>query len=189
MIQPATFCLFHATTWSFVNGCALSTAINSGSSLTFINDDTVNALWFHVEPYKTNVALASCNLKGEVLGRCVVDIVTQNETYQQVGVGILKDLCIDLLLKGDFQSQHNRAVFQYYGSKADLFVPNISHLNVKSKFETKPVSFFSNLLSDCYPVAAKSRHFNAADQKFIAQEVNRLHSASIICPSVLPWRP
>ena len=37
-------------------------------------------------------------------------------------------------------------------------------------------------------MATKSRRFNAADQKFIDAEVNRLHSAGIIRPSVSPWK-
>ena len=37
-------------------------------------------------------------------------------------------------------------------------------------------------------MATKSRRFNAADPKFIDAEVNRLHSAGIIRPSVSPWR-
>ena len=61
-----------------------------------------------------------------------MDIVIENETYQQVSVGIMKNLCTDLLLGGDFQSQHKRVVFQYNGSKADLFVPKINHVNVMS---------------------------------------------------------
>ena len=49
-------------------------------------------------------------------------------------------------------------------------------------------SLLNNLLYDCRPGATKSRRFNAADQKSIAAEMNRLHSAGIICPSALPWR-
>ena len=67
-------------------------------------------------------------------------------------------------------------------------MPKINHLNVMFKLGIKPASFFNNLLSDCCPVATMSRHFNAADQKFIDAEVNRLHSASIICHNVSPWR-
>ena len=102
--------------------------IDSGSSLNFINDKTVRALKLHVEPCKTNVALASSNLKGEILEQCIVDRVIENETYPQVTVGIMKNLFTDFLLEGDFQSQHKRIVFQYNGSRADLFVLKISHI-------------------------------------------------------------
>ena len=66
-IQPAPSCLSHATISSFVNGYELSPVIDSGNSLSFINDKTVKVLKLHVEPRKTNVALASSNLKGEIL--------------------------------------------------------------------------------------------------------------------------
>ena len=79
-ILSAPSCLSHATFSSFVYGNKLSTAIDSGSLLSFINDETVRALRFLAEPFKTNVALVSSNLKKEILGRCVVDIVIQNKT-------------------------------------------------------------------------------------------------------------
>ena len=83
-IQPAPSCLSHATISSFVNGYELSTMIDSGSSLSFINDKTVKALKLHVESCKINVALASSNLKGDILEPYVVDIARENETYQRV---------------------------------------------------------------------------------------------------------
>ena len=100
-----------------------------------------------------------------------MDIVTENETYPQVSVGIMKNLCNDFLL-GGVQSQHKRVVFQYNGFKADLFVPKINHLNVMPELGIKPASLFNNLFSDCRPVATKLRRFNAVDQKFIAAEVD-----------------
>ena len=47
---------------------------------------TIKALKLQEESCKTNVAVVSSNLKGEILGRRVVDIVTENETYPQVSV-------------------------------------------------------------------------------------------------------
>ena len=137
-IQPAPSCLSHATISSFFNGYELSTVIDSGSSLSFVNDKTVKALKLHVESCKTNVALASSNLKEEILGRCVVDIVIENETYQQASVRIVKKFYTDLLLGSDFQSQHKGVAFQYNGSRADLFEPKINHLNVMSGLGIKP---------------------------------------------------
>ena len=100
----------------------------------------------------------------------------------------MKNLCTDLLLGSDFRSQHKRVVFHCNGSRADLFVPKINHLNIMPELGIKPFSLFNNLFSDCHPVATKSRRFNAADRKFVAAEVNRLHSAGKICASVSPWR-
>ena len=49
-------------------------------------------------------------------------------------------------------------------------------------------SLFSNLSPKCKPIAVKSRRFNNNDQKFIDEEIHRLHSEGIIRPSVSPWR-
>ena len=117
-----------------------------------------------------------------------MDIFIRNETYQQVSVGNMKNLCTDLLLGSDFRSQHKPVVFHCNGSRADLFVPKINHLNIMPELGIKPFSLFNNLLSDCHPVATKPKRFNAADRKFVAAEVSLLHCAGIIRACISPWR-
>ena len=45
-----------------------------------------------------------------------------NQKYSQVNLGVMKGLCTDVLLGGDFQAQHERVVFQRNGSKNELVV-------------------------------------------------------------------
>ena len=85
--------------------------IDSGSSLSFINDKTVKAFKLHVEPCKRNVDLFSSNLKGEILGRFVVDIVIENETYQQVSVGIMKNFVLICYWEVIFKARTNEFSF------------------------------------------------------------------------------
>ena len=66
--------------------------------------------------------------------------------FRRLLMGIMKNLCTNWLLGGDFQSQHKRVVFQYNGSRADLFAPKINHVNVMSELGIKPASLFNNLL-------------------------------------------
>lgn len=46
----------------------------------------------------------------------------------------------------------------------------------------------ANLISDCYPIAAKSRRHSLPDTKFIHSEISRMLKEGIIEPYQSPWR-
>ena len=98
----------------------------------------------------------------------------------------MKNLCCDILLGQDFQAQHKQVVFRYEGNKDDLVVSYDSCALTAASADVP--SLFSNLSPKCKPIAVKSRRFNNNDQKFIDEEIHRLHSEGIIRPSVSPWR-
>ena len=99
---------------------------------------------------------------------------------------VLKNLCSDVLLGQDFQSMHKHVIFQYEGEKDDFVVSKTSCALTSAS--TQFPSLFQNLSKNCSPIAVKSRRFNADDQLFIGQEIDRLRSECIIKPSISPWR-
>ena len=66
---------------------------------------------------------------------------------------ILKNLCCDLLLGSDFQSQQWRVVFEYQGSKLDFTVNNKLSTSVTATPLLSPpqhmAKLFTNLLPNC----------------------------------------
>ena len=187
-ITPAPTCLSYATITSSVRGHKLSTIVDSGSSLSYINDRTARFLGLYVEPYEEIISLASSELKGNVLGHCEVDLSIHEKTYPSVKFRVLKDLCADVLLGGDFQRQHKRVIFQFDGDESDLIVPTQKQVNAVAVSDMAPASLFKNLVPDCRPIATKSRRYNVEDRKFIAAEIEKLLSMGIIRPSSSPWR-
>ena len=105
--------------------------------------------------------------------------------YNDVKLKVLKNLCSDILLGQDFQSQHKQVIFEFKGKKDDFVVSPTCTLSSAS---AKTPSLFHNLSKNCKPIAVKSRRFNSIDQAFIDGEINRLYSDGIIKPSISPWR-
>ena len=94
----------------------------------------------------------------------------------------MKDLCADVLLGLDFQSQHQSVVLNFGGNKEPLTVSSLS------MFKTEPPQLFNNLSPNLKPIAAKSRQFSENDKEFIHREIQRMTEEGIIQPSTSPWR-
>ena len=78
--------------------------------------------------------------------------------YQGFKLSVLPELCADLILGIDFQSQHSSVVFHYGGSEPPLSVDGLSTLNVDLP------ELFVNLTADCHKIASKSRRYSEEDQ-------------------------
>ena len=116
-------------------------------------------------------------------GYCFVNLVLDRRTYSNLRLSILPDLCADLILGLDFQSQHETVVFKHGGPKPSLSVCGVSTLNTDS-----PPQLFANLTDDCRPIAIKPRKYSRDDLTFVDSEVKRLLEEGIIEPSKSPWR-
>ncbi len=126
--------------------------------------------------------MAASSLACKVVGCCCTDVVLDGRTYNNVRLLILPNLCSDVILGLDFQSQHTCVVFEHGGVNPPLSVCGVSTLN------TDPPRLFSNLTDDCHPIATKSRKYNQDDLNFIDSEVKRLLGEGIIESSKSPWR-
>jgi len=166
----------------------LSTLIDSGSSASYINADTAQRLQLQINPSKQSVsmALSSITCQGEC--HCVADLTVNGRSYPKVKLGVLKNLCSDVLLGGDFQTQHKRVMFEFCGPDSEFVIKNQDNLCAVAAASVSPTKLFENLAPGGKPVATKSRRFNLQDRNFIKSEVAKLASAEVIKPSRLPWR-
>ena len=117
--------------------------------------------------------MASTSLCSKIMGMCSVDIELNKIKYENVKFKIMKDLCADVILGLDFQSQYESVTLMFGGVKDPLIISSLSTLKID------PPKPFQNLTKDCKPVASKSRHYSDNDKKFIASEVERLYSEGI----------
>ena len=69
-----------------------------------------------------------------------------------------------------------------------MIIPNSAPVCAVSAATIDEPSLFSNLLTDCKPIASKSRGFSKDDENFIQQEVSKLLSEGIVEISSSPWR-
>jgi hypothetical protein len=125
--------------------------------------------------------MASTSLSTSITGICFVDLTIHESNYPNVRLHVMDNLCADIILGIDFQSQHQSVTLKFDGVR-DPLVVGLATLNVE------PINLFENLTPDCKPIASKSRHYSAEDRNFISSEVQRLYKEGIIEPSTSPWR-
>ena len=99
--------------------------------------------------------------------------------YQGFKLSVLRELCADLILGIDFQSQHSSVVFHYGGSEPPLSVDGLSTLKVDPpELFVNPTRIATKLLVS----------FVDTVKKISSGEVKRLLREGIREPSRSPWR-
>ena len=143
-----------------VYGNTLSALIDSGSSDSFISQTVAEQLNLKIHPSKQDISMALTSLKTHVIGHCFADIDPNQHVYTCTRLGVLKDLCSDIILGHDFKKEHERVTIEFGGSKPELIIPNSAPVCAVSAATIDEPSLFSNLLPDCKPIASKSRRFS-----------------------------
>lgn len=179
--------LSHSITSVSINNCKLSALIDSGSSDNFINEQTSKRLNLHVNSSSRTISMATTSLNSNIAGQCVIDLNHNGHIYPNVRLGVLKDLCCDIILGYEFQKLHKRLVIELGGPKPELNISNSPTCALASS-SIEATSLFANVDPKCKPIATKSRRFNYSDREFIKTEINRLMTEGIIESSTSPWR-
>ena len=186
VIHKTPDCLARASLVAQIADTELSALIDTSSSMSFINGNTAKRLNIAISLCFDNISMAFSSFTENVRGCCNVDVHINGNLYRNVNLKVLKNLCSDALSGQDFQSMHKHVIFQYEGEKDDFVVSKTSFALTPAS--TQFPSLFQNLSKNCKPIAVKSRRFNADDQLFIGQEIDRLRSEGIIKPSISLWR-
>ena len=63
-------------------------------------------------------------------GFCLVDLEVEGRLYRNLHLSVLPELCADLTLGLDFQSQHKSVIFEHAGSKPSVSVCGLNSLNM-----------------------------------------------------------
>ena len=161
-IAAASPSLAKSTTTVSINGYEAKALVDSGSSESFIHPKLVKSAALHVYPSSGMISMATSSLTTKVNGYCLVDLVFEGRTYPQLRLSVLTELCADLILGLDFQTKHERVVFEYGGPEHSLSICGLNTMN------TDPPQLFSNLTNDCHPIATKSRKYSHNDSSFIS---------------------
>ena len=180
--------LMQASVKVTVHGNVLTALLDSGSSDSFISGNVAKYLSLKVHPSSQDISMALPSFKTRIIGYCFADINLNQRTYSSVRLGVLNNLCSDIILGQDFQKQHKSVIFEFGGTKPELIIPTFTPVCAFSAASIEEPSLFTNPIPGCKPIASKSRRFSKEDQKFIQQEITKLLSEGIIEPSVSPWR-
>ena len=174
-----------ATVNATVNGRQVTALIDTGSSDNFISAKLVPALGMKVLPRSSKVSMTSSSLSTQVRGYCVSTVTVEDRKYREVELSILPDLCTDVILGMPFLRRHEGITLELGGDEPELSICNLAQMKVSQAASPR---LFSNLTSDCHPIATRARHFSHVDEKFIENEVQHLLDEGVIEPSRSPWR-
>ncbi|XP_068237219.1 uncharacterized protein [Palaemon carinicauda] len=180
--------LSHAATNITVNGHSLKALVDSCSSDSFIREEVAQRLNLTVVPASSAVSMASKSFNASSSGFVIADLVHLDQRYPCIQLGVLKDLCCDVILGYDFQKQHQSVSFQYEGKRPSLKITGAKPVCLLATADIDEPSLFPNLPRQCKPIAVKSRRYSQDDQLFVKDQISHLLSEGIIEPSISPWR-
>ncbi|XP_068211794.1 uncharacterized protein [Palaemon carinicauda] len=180
--------LSHAATNITVNGHSLKALVDSCSSDSFIREEVAQRLNLTVVPASSAVSMASKSFNASSSGFVIADLVHLDQRYPCIQLGVLKDLCCDVILGYDFQKQHQSVSFQYERKRPSLKITGAKPVCLLATADIDEPSLFPNLPRQCKPIAVKSRRFSQDDQLFVKDQISHLLSEGIIEPSISPWR-
>lgn len=184
----ASFCaaapssLRKATIPITVNNYNADALVDTGSSISFIDNALALTMNLKRKHCKQAVTLASLNNVSYVNGVCHATIQIGNHIYKQQPLLIVNDLCADVIIGHDILKTHSSLELQFGGEKESLKICNVLEASVP------PASVFTNLSPSIKPIAIRSRHHSAEDQSFISNEISNLLKDKVIEPSISPWR-
>lgn len=165
-----------------VNDILLNGLVDTGSSLSFINEALVKKCRLKILPYEGSISMANSSLCTQIKGQCKVDLKVAEHSYNNIYLLIMKNLCSDVIIGHDVLNNHSTLEIAFDGSNPPLKICNLATLKVK------PVSLFTNLTENCKPIITKSRKYSKEDSEFIDTEIEKLLEEEIIEPSNSSWR-
>ncbi|XP_068245363.1 uncharacterized protein [Palaemon carinicauda] len=178
----------HTATNITVNGHSLKALVDSCSSDSFICEEVEQRLKLTVVPASSAVSMVSKSFNASSPGFVIADLVHLDQRYPCIHLGVLKDLCCDVILGYDFQKQHYSVSFQYEGKRPSLKITGAKPVCLLATADIDEPSLFPNLPQQCKPIAVKSRRYSQDDQLFVKDQISHLLSEGIIEPSISPCK-
>ena len=164
-----------------VNDRPVNALIDSGSTISFINPETLNRLKIPIHPSQDHITLAASQIS-TTHGHCFADLKVNDKLYPKFKLCVLPRLCSTIILGQDFMNLHKSVEFALNGSLPKLTVCGVACM----KFD--PPSLFPNLTQDVKPISTQTRKFTKSDAVFIHDEIVSLLREGIIELSQSPWR-
>ncbi|XP_036340040.1 uncharacterized protein LOC118749352 [Rhagoletis pomonella] len=160
--------LHKATVPAIICGFRAEALLDTGSSVSFINEKFANKCGFKKDFCNATFSMASLSHTSKVESQTSQSITLGDHKYDNVNLLIVKNLCSDLIIGHDVLQEHSSLEFSFGGPKNNLHVCNVAEASVP------PVSLFPIISPDCKPVAITSRRYNDEDSKFIKAEIEKL---------------
>lgn len=171
-----------ATIPIIINECRANALVDTGSSISFIDNNFAQLMKLKRKPCRQAITLASLNHVSYVDALCYATIQINHHVYKQQPLLVVNDLCADVIIGHDILNNHSSLELQLGGNKEPLKICSLLEASVP------PATLFTNLSPNIKPIAIRSRRHSEEDQAFISNEITNLLKDKIIEPSISPWR-
>ena len=161
-IAVAAPTLKKTTVQVLVNGYNAHALIDTGSSLSFIDEAFLHNKRFQKSPFFGKITMASVTLATKISAYCCSTIQINENTYTNVKLYVMKDLCSDLILGHDMLRVHDTVEFSFGGDR-----PPLKICGSVGAALVEPIKIFSHLTNNCKPIAVKSRRHCTKDLEFM----------------------
>ena len=165
-----------------LEGITVKALIDTGSSNSYVDKSFVEAHGLNVHKSFGEVSMASTSHKCKSLGCIKVSLQLFQNTYSNVELQIIENLCTNVIIGQTLLKLHSKLEIPFGGERPPLVLCSLPSADVSSP------SLFENLTEDCKPIAVKSRQHSKEDEEFITSEVSRLLNDNVIRSSNSPWR-
>ena len=172
-----------------IQGKLFRTLCDTGSNKCYISPDAAKRTNLTLLPHKGKVTMAAADLTVQLSKKIIADFYINGRLYTGVTFYVMKDLCADIILGQNFFASHSTVHFNFGGPEPALnLVDTSTDVCGLSVMNIVPPKLFENLMSECRPIATKSRKFSDADKEFIGKTVTNLINNDKIESSTSPWR-
>ena len=156
-----------------LNGLLFDSLLDTRSSDNFVKNKVAESPGLKPQGDTSVVFMASGTLNAPILGQMSGNLEIQRRNYFNVTLGVVPDLCSDIVLGQFFINKHKEITFKLNRTQEGLVIQNSVRCGVATS-NIKSPRLFNNLDPNVKPIATKSRRFNESDQSFIKEEVTQL---------------
>lgn len=171
-----------ATVPIYLNDIRADALIDTGSSVSFIDEQLVKIMNLKRNYKRQSITLASTSHMAFINGLCHVTVKLNNHIYKRQPLLIVNNLCADVILGHDLLRNHKALELEFGGDREPLKICNVIQASIP------PVSIFTNMNPNMHPIAIKSKSFSESEEEFIKSEITKLLEDGVIERSISPWR-
>ena len=107
-----------------LNDLLFDSLLDTGASNNFVNKKVTESLGLKPQGGTSVVSMASGKLNAPILGQISGNLEIQGRNYFDVTLGVVPDLCSDIVLGQSFMNKHKEITFKLNGTQEGLVIRN-----------------------------------------------------------------
>jgi len=155
-----------------MQGLPARALLDTGASDSYVDSEDAKKFGLECKGQSSSIALASTASSAKVRGVVNCNISAFKGSYS-LQLGVVDNLCADLILGLDFLKMHRSTNFVTGGPRKPIRVGDQKVCSV-GPANVKPPRIFQILNPKVRPISTYSWRFNAEDSRFITDEISKL---------------